>query len=169
MLLAAERHAGQFRDGAVPLPYLTHPLEVLSLLRYVGGETDEDLLIAAVLHDVIEESGTSASELEEMFGERAAGFVVALTREEPTPEQTEGMSKPEIWRMRAEMLLREIETMDELPRRVKLADRLSNVREAKRTKSGEKVERYLWQTRRILEIVPRETNPGLWDAIEAEV
>jgi (p)ppGpp synthase/HD superfamily hydrolase len=52
---------------------------------------------------------------------------------------------------------------------VKLADRLSNVREGKRTKRNGKLERYLAQTRRILEIVSRDVNPGLWDAIQAEL
>jgi len=52
---------------------------------------------------------------------------------------------------------------------VKLADRLSNVREARMAKSPAKFERYLGATQKLLEIIPRKRNPGLWDAIKAEV
>lgn len=166
---AAERHAGQERDGASPLPYITHPIEVLTLLHDVGGERDEDLLVASVLHDVLEESETSRDELAGRFGDRVADLVVALTREEPSAERTSGLSKDEIWRLRAEMLLAEIGRMEETPRRIKLADRLGNLREAKRTKKGKKLERYRWQTKRILEIVPERTSPPLWRAILEEL
>jgi len=52
---------------------------------------------------------------------------------------------------------------------IKLADRLSNVREAKQTKKGAKRERYLGQTRAILKIIPLDINPALWEAIRREL
>ncbi len=169
ILFAAERHAGTDRDGEAPLPYVAHPVEVLSSLRHLGGVTDEDLLVAAALHDTIEDTETTREEIAARFGERAAGFVQALTRREPTEAERAGLSKDEVWAMRSELLLREIAAMPREVLPVKLADRLSNVREAKRTKTARKVERYLGQTRRILEIVPRGVAPELWDAIRAEV
>jgi hypothetical protein len=167
--LAAQLHQGQEREGDAPLPYVTHPMEVLMALRYEGGETDEDLLCAAALHDVIEESGASLDELRSVVGERAAGLVKELTRQEPSKEETQGMSKDEIWKLRANMLLDEIREMSPEAQRVKLADRVANLREAKRTKAGPKWERYAWQTEEILNIVPRERCPGLWDAIKREL
>ena len=168
-MLAAHLHRGQEREGGAPLPYFTHPMEVLLALRYEGGETDEDLLCAAALHDVIEESGTDLSEIESAVGRRAAGLVGELTRREPTAEETKGMTKDEIWRLRANMLLAEIREMSPDAQRVKLADRLANVREARRTKAGPKWDRYAWQTEEILKIVPRERCPGLWDGIRREL
>jgi (p)ppGpp synthase/HD superfamily hydrolase len=162
---AAKRHEGQERDGEYALPYITHPIEVLVNLRYVGGVTDEDLLCGAILHDTIEESGVDPDDIEEKFGRRVRDLVVELTRREPTAEEIEGMSSEEIWQLRADMLLEEIGRMSPAAQRVKLADRLSNLREGIRTKWGEKLVRYLGHSALILETIPREVNPPLWDAI----
>lgn len=166
ILYSAQQHQGQDREGEAPLPYFAHPVEVLLNLRYVGKCTDEDMLCAAALHDVIEESGADLKEIEKLCGARTAALVRELTRREPTEAETKGMSKEEVWQLRAQMLLDEIAKMSADAQQIKLADRLSNVVEAYRTKQEKKLDRYLWQTRRILEIVPREISPGLWDAIE---
>lgn len=169
ILFAAEMHRGQDRDGDHPLPYLTHPLEVLVNLRYTSDCTDEDLLVVAALHDLIEETEATPASIETRFGLRVRVLVEELTREEPSAERISGLSKDEVWRLRADMLLTEIGIMSSDAQRVKLADRLSNLREAKRTKSAPKLERYVKQTTRILEIIPRSVSPGLWDAIQAEL
>jgi (p)ppGpp synthase/HD superfamily hydrolase len=167
--LAAKWHAGEERDGENPLPYITHPMEVLVNLRYVGGVTDEDMLCAAALHDVLEESDATPEEIAAAVGARVRDLVQELTRREPTKKETAGLTKEEVWQLRADMLLTEIARMSHAAQAVKLADRLSNVREGKRTKLGQKLERYLAHTYLILETVPREVNPALWDAIQAEL
>ena len=169
LLLAARLHAGQEREGDAPLPYLTHPVEVLIALRTLGEERDEDLLCAAALHDTVEESNADLGEIARETSERTAALVGELTRREPTRAETRGLDKDAVWRLRATMLLDEIRTMSPEAQRVKLADRLANVREAKRTKAGPKWERYAWQSEEILRIVPRERCPGLWDAIRREL
>lgn len=138
-------------------------------LRYVGGETDEDLLCAAALHDVVEESGANPEEIARETNDRTAALVKELTRHEPTDAERKDLSKDDVWRLRANLLLDEIRAMSPDAQKVKLADRLANVREAKRTKAGPKWDRYAWQTEEILKIVPRERNPGLWDAIRTEL
>jgi (p)ppGpp synthase/HD superfamily hydrolase len=75
------------------------------------------------------------------------------------------MEKDAIWQLRADMLLVEITRMSPDAQTIKLADRLANVRDAKRAKKGKKLNRYLWQTNEILKIIPRERNEGLWEAI----
>ena len=167
--LAAELHRGQEREGEAPLPYLTHPVEVLAVLRYVGGVTDEDLLSAAALHDVVEESNADLKEIAKAVGDRAANLVRELTRREPTAEERKGLDKDAVWKLRADLLLDEIRAMSPEAQQVKLADRLANVRDAKRTKAGPKWDRYAWQTGEILKIVPRDRNPGLWDGIRNEI
>lgn len=167
--LATRWHRGQERDGENPLPYITHPLEVLGFLRHIGKVTDEELLCVAVLHDLFEETEIEEGEIEKIFGGRVFGLVKKLTRREPSENETAGLSKSEIWQLRSEMLLEEIGKMSADAQTVKLADRLSNVREAFNTKSGEKLDRYVKQTRTILKIVPRKVNVGLWDAIENAV
>ncbi len=167
--LAARLHATQEREGEDPLPYVTHPVEVLVYLRYLGGETDEDLLCAAALHDVVEESNAKIADLAKEVGDRAAALVKELTRREPTAEERKGLDKDAIWALRSDMLLAEVRGMSPAAQRVKLADRLANLREGKRTKAGPKWDRYADQTEKILRLVPRERSPGLWDAIRREL
>jgi (p)ppGpp synthase/HD superfamily hydrolase len=71
--------------------------------------------------------------------------------------------------MRAAMLLEEIRQMSPEAQAIKLADRLANVRDAKRTKSSRKLARYLRQSALILELVPESVNRPLWRAIRAEL
>ncbi|RYG27809.1 bifunctional (p)ppGpp synthetase/guanosine-3',5'-bis(diphosphate) 3'-pyrophosphohydrolase [bacterium] len=164
-----DAHAGQERDGDDPLPYAFHPFEVATNLRVVGGVTDEDLLCAAILHDVLEETEASAEGIETHFGERVRELVEELTREEPDAATREKLDKDALWQLRADLLIEEIGKMSPEAQSVKLADRLSNVRDAKRTKPPKKRDRYVAQTVRILDTVPRKVNPKLWDAIKKEV
>jgi guanosine-3',5'-bis(diphosphate) 3'-pyrophosphohydrolase len=53
---AAGRHRIQFRKGEDKTPYINHPIQVANLLANEGGENDPVLLIAAILHDVIEDT-----------------------------------------------------------------------------------------------------------------
>lgn len=158
-------HEGQVRDGECPLPYITHPLDVLANLRYTGEVTDPDMLCTAVLHDVVEESGVSFDEIEERFGAGVRELVQELTRYEPTEEERAGLSKDEIWELRSQLLLDEIAKMSPRAQAIKLADRLSNLNEATRAKVGKKLDRYNRQTAKILKIIPKGCNPGLWEAV----
>jgi (p)ppGpp synthase/HD superfamily hydrolase len=163
---AAKAHSGQMRDGEHALPYAIHPFEVVTNLRYVGGVTSERLLTAAALHDVLEETDVKPSRIKERFGGRVLELVKELTRKEPKKKDTEGMTEEEIWQLRSSMLLTEIAKMSREAQTVKLADRLSNLREANLTRSGERLERYRVQSYEILETVPEEVNAPLWNAIK---
>lgn len=167
--LAAKWHAGEERDGEHPLPYVTHPIEVLLNLRHVGGVTDEDMLCAAALHDVIEETDATLADIERAMGPSVRDLVQELTRREPGPEETQGLAKDQVWQLRADILLQEISKMSPKAQTIKLADRLANVREAKRTKTLKKTARYLHQTARILRVIPVTVNPSLWQAIRQEL
>jgi (p)ppGpp synthase/HD superfamily hydrolase len=167
--VAARVHGDEDREGETPLPYLSHVMDVLQNLRYVGGVTDQDLLVAAALHDTVESGGIKLSEIQSKFGSRVGGLVGELTRREPGQTETAGMTRDEIWTLRSSILLAEIQGMSDDAQKVKLADRLSNVQEGKRSKTKKKLDRYLAQSRKILEIIPRKRNPGLWDAIKAEL
>lgn len=75
---AAERHAGQRREGD-GAPFIEHPLEVAWLL-YRAGAPDH-VVAAGVLHDTIEKAGADAAELRSRFGTRTAELVVALSED----------------------------------------------------------------------------------------
>jgi len=166
---ATRAHFGSWREGDFPLPYVTHPVEVLLNLRYVGLVTDTEMLCAAVLHDTVEGESATFEQIEKQFGPRVCSLVKELTRSEPTGIEVADLTKEEIWKLRSRMLLDEIAKMSSDAKQIKLADRLSNVQDARRTKSARKLRRYLDQTEKILAIVPRETNRALWNAIEAEI
>lgn len=77
---ARSDHAGQIRNGSGGMPYVEHPVRVAALLDEEGYE--QEVLAAALLHDVVEDSETTLDELRELFGEDVAGMVGALTDDE---------------------------------------------------------------------------------------
>jgi len=83
---AAQRHTGHHRKGSNSEPYINHPLEVANLLANVGGVEDIDVLIAAILHDTVEDVGVTKEDLVERFGERVAGLVLEVTDDKSLPK-----------------------------------------------------------------------------------
>ncbi len=93
---ARRAHAGQLRRGSDGLPYIEHPLAVAELL--VEHRYDDEVLAAALLHDVVEKSDTRASEVRERFGDRVADLVEALTEDE-TIHSYEERKEEHRWRV----------------------------------------------------------------------
>lgn len=167
--MAFKAHEGAMLEGEAPVPYIAHPIEVLMNLRYVGEVIDPDMLCAAALHDTVEAEGVTLDQIERELGGNVRALVAELTRKEPDPQQIANMSKDEVWQMRADMLVEEISKMSDAAQQIKLADRLANVRAAHRLKTGKKLRRYLAQTKQILQVIPRNRNRALWDAIKSEL
>ena len=105
-------------------------------------------------------------ELAVRFGSRVAGLVGELTRSEPTAEEIASLSEAEVVELRSRMLLADIAKMSPEAQLVKLADRASNLNASLKTRSGEKRARYVRQSYLILETIPREVSPVLWDGIQ---
>jgi GTP pyrophosphokinase len=118
-LFAAEKHAGQARKAST-IPYIAHLMGVASLVLEAGG--DEDLAIAALLHDVVEDCGGAPmlKEVRRRFGKRVAKVVDGCTDADTYP-------KPP-WRERKEDYIRHLRTADADTRLVSAADKLNNVR-----------------------------------------
>jgi len=116
---AAEKHAGQTRKKTA-VPYLSHLIAVASLVLEAGG--DEDMAIAALLHDVVEDCGgmPRLREVRKLFGPRVARIVEGCT-------DSFGDPKPE-WMERKKGYLREVKHADAETRLVSAADKLHNVR-----------------------------------------
>jgi len=83
---AAEKHSGQRRKGATAEPYINHLLEVAELVSGALTEPDTNLVIAALLHDTIEDVGVTAEELAHAFGSDVAELVVELTDDKRLPK-----------------------------------------------------------------------------------
>jgi len=77
---ARAAHDGQIRSGSGGMPYIEHPRAVAELLAEHGY--GEEVIAAAVLHDVVEDSEITVAELRESFGEPVAGLVAALSDDE---------------------------------------------------------------------------------------
>ena len=116
---AAEKHKHQTRKAST-IPYIAHLMGVASLVLEAGG--DEDLAIAALLHDVVEDCGGAPmlQEIRHKFGERVAKVVDGCTDADTYP-------KPP-WRERKENYVRHLKKADADTRLVSAADKLNNVR-----------------------------------------
>jgi len=116
---AAEKHSGQTRKAST-IPYIAHLMGVASLVLEGGG--DEDLAIAALLHDVVEDCGGAPmlKEVRRRFGSRVAKVVDGCTDADTYP-------KPP-WRERKEKYIRHLRAADADTRLVSAADKLNNVR-----------------------------------------
>src|SRR5215203_5775044 len=113
---AAKKHSYQKRKGDDAEPYVNHPLEVANLLANVGKIDDYDILIAAILHDTVEDTGTSPEELTGLFGETVCGYVLEVTDDKSLPKQ--------------ERKDKQIEHAPHLSRgakQIKLGDKISNI------------------------------------------
>ena len=116
-LFAADRHRNQRRKGHRGAPYINHPLAVAECLATAGIE-DPDILAAALLHDTVEDTDTSITELEELFGPRVASIVAEVTDDKTLPK--------------AERKRRQIAsapTKSYEAKLVKLSDKLCNLRD----------------------------------------
>jgi GTP pyrophosphokinase len=119
LLFANAKHAGQLRKGTGD-PYIAHLLGVTSLVFEAGG--DEDMAIAALLHDVVEDCGgmPMLREVRRRFGKRVAHIVAGCTDSYTDP-------KPP-WRARKEQYIKHLRTADADTCLVSAADKLHNAR-----------------------------------------
>ena len=87
LAFAAHKHRDQRRKDADASPYINHPIAVAAVLATDGRVTDERVLVAAVLHDTVEDTKTTFAELERRFGAAVAGIVRELTDDKSLPKQ----------------------------------------------------------------------------------
>ncbi|UNZ21089.1 HD domain-containing protein [Streptomyces sp. 891-h] len=133
---AVRWHADQTRPAGEP--YVEHLLEVVCVLVEAVGTTDIDVLRAAVLHDVVEDTECLLEDARECFGDRVAVLVDWVTK----PPRAQGQSREEA---RAAYLAR-LRTAPPDALLVKLADRLSNVQRLDTHPRPEKRRSYYLET-----------------------
>lgn len=111
---AEKAHQGTFRKGTM-IPYITHPMETAVI---VSAFTDDDEIIAAaMLHDVVEDAGVTREELETFFGPRVADLVM-----------DESEDKSRTWQERKSYTVRHLCTASWEIKVLALGDKLSNMR-----------------------------------------
>jgi (p)ppGpp synthase/HD superfamily hydrolase len=114
IIFAARKHAGQVRKGT-DIPYISHPVEVMDILRENG--CPEHVIIAGILHDTLEDTGTTPAEIGEKFG----GDILRIV-------QTESEDKSKTWKERKQATIDHLGGLSLAEKQVCCADKLSNLR-----------------------------------------
>jgi guanosine-3',5'-bis(diphosphate) 3'-pyrophosphohydrolase len=114
LAMAAAKHAGQCRKGTAT-PYIVHPVHVAWLLRAHGA--DEDTVIAGLLHDVLEDTDCTQSEIDAGFG-IVVGAIVASCSESDKSRSWEERKREMVGRMRS---------MSDAAKMVQCADKAHNL------------------------------------------
>jgi (p)ppGpp synthase/HD superfamily hydrolase len=178
LLYTTHVHGGQVRKGT-STPYVAHLLAVAATVLEYGG--DEDLAIAALLHDSVEDQGGKArlEDVRNRFGERVARIVEACS--DSLADTAKGERKAH-WQDRKEAYIAHLRQADEDILRVSLADKVHNaraiLRDLRKPEIGEKIwarfsqpkEKTLWYYRsladRFCEGLPGQLSSELREIVE---
>ncbi|MBR1509331.1 MAG: HD domain-containing protein [Bacteroidales bacterium] len=120
IIFAVKAHAGTERRGK-GFPYIVHPMEAVVIVSTITP--DQELLAAAALHDVVEDTGISADDLRREFGDRIADLVVA-----ESDVFTEGVSEEDSWHARKRAAIERLSRASRDAKIVAMGDKLSNMR-----------------------------------------
>ena len=114
IIFAAVRHQNQIRKGT-QIPYIVHPMEVMQILTENG--CSENVIIAGILHDTLEDTDTTPDDIEKEFGRDILGIV-----------QTESEDKSKSWKERKQHTIESLKSDSLETKLVCCADKLSNIR-----------------------------------------
>lgn len=150
---AAEKHRDQRRKDTAHSPYINHPIAVAETLWRVGGVRDIDTLVAALLHDTIEDTMTSPDEIRTRFGEPILALVLEVTDDKSLPKAR-----------RKELQVETAPHKSPGARQIKLADKINNLNDIIYNPpsdwSKDRIREYLNWTERVVNGL-RGHNPAL--------
>lgn len=115
---ASEKHRNQRRKDADASPYINHPLAFANVLATEGSIDNPDVICAALLHDTIEDTDTTAEELIETFGEKITAIVLDVTDDKSLDKQ-----------VRKQRQIEHAPHISKEAKLVKLADKICNLRD----------------------------------------
>lgn len=115
---AAHKHRDQRRKNVEASPYINHPIALANVLCNEGGVTDPYVISAALLHDTVEDTDTTAEELAATFGEEIANIVMEVTDDKTLPKAD-----------RKRLQIEHAAHASYRARLVKLADKICNLRD----------------------------------------
>jgi guanosine-3',5'-bis(diphosphate) 3'-pyrophosphohydrolase len=118
MAFAANKHRDQRRKDECASPYINHPLALVDVLVHEGGVVEIDIIVAALLHDTIEDTDTTGGEIERAFGAAIRSIV---------EEVTDDIRLERAQRKRAQV--EKAPFLSPQARAVKLADKICNLRD----------------------------------------
>jgi guanosine-3',5'-bis(diphosphate) 3'-pyrophosphohydrolase len=115
---SACKHQEQRRKDVDGSPYINHPIAVATLLAEVGGVTDVVALVAAILHDTLEDTNTTPEELEQHFGRDVRDVVEELTDDKRLHKE-----------VRKQLQIKHAPRLSARAKVIKLADKVCNIRD----------------------------------------
>ena len=118
LVFAADMHAGQLKKGCSKLPFINHPIKVASLLSSISREKDITLLVAALLHDVLEKTAAGPAGIRAAFGKEVLGIVREVTDDKSLPD-------PE----RKQRQIESAKRLSPAAKKIRLADKICNIRD----------------------------------------
>ena len=124
IIFAVKAHHNTERRGK-GFPYIVHPLEAMEIVATITP--DQELLAAAALHDVIEDTEVTVDELREMFGERIARLVHAES-DQIDGVLFDGQNEEETWHARKQAAIDRLAAAPHDAKVVAMGDKLSNMR-----------------------------------------
>jgi (p)ppGpp synthase/HD superfamily hydrolase len=113
---SAEKHRNQRRKGADAFPYINHPIDVADILWRIGSVRDIDTIVAAILHDTLEDTDTTPGEIAALFGKDVLALVEEVTDDKTLPKEE---------RKRLQVI--NAHHKSTAAKLIKLADKISNV------------------------------------------
>ena len=160
ILFAAEKHRDQRRKDEPHTPYVNHPIQVAEILWRVGDVRDEATLLAAILHDTIEDTPTTADEIGSRFGKEVVTLVLEVTDDKSLPKEE-----------RKRLQVEHAPELTSKAKLIKLADKICNLRDLLDSPPAgwplSRRQEYLLWTEKVVRGL-RGTNPdleGLYDQI----
>jgi GTP diphosphokinase / guanosine-3',5'-bis(diphosphate) 3'-diphosphatase len=115
---AAHKHRDQRRKDAAASPYINHPIALANILANEGGITDATVIVAALLHDTVEDTETAPAELRQLFGEEVARVVMEVTDDKSLPKA-----------QRKRLQIEHAAHISARAKLVKMADKIANLRD----------------------------------------
>jgi GTP diphosphokinase / guanosine-3',5'-bis(diphosphate) 3'-diphosphatase len=112
----AEKHRNQRRKDSESTPYINHPIEVAEILWRVGGVRDVKIIIAALLHDVIEDTNTEPEEIRQLFGDEVLSLILEVSDDKKLPRA-----------VRKRLQIEHAPDLSLPARLIKIADKICNV------------------------------------------
>ena len=157
--VAESAHAGMTRQDGTP--YIHHPARVCAFLISECGVKDAEVLQAALLRDVVEDTSVTVKDIEAQFGKKTAEYVDWLTK----PSADAFASKEQLNAYQAGRIARAPRQV----RMVKVADRIDNVSDLHLLPNDGKMERYLKDTRENYLKLAKDTDPALFRFLDLRV
>lgn len=157
LVFGAEKHKAQVRSNLKKTPYIIHPMEVADFVMRIGKVYDKNVLMAALLHDVMDETGATYEEIENLYGKTVSQYVQEMTvKKDLTLKEQKKYQIIQAFHQTPSVAI------------IKLSDKLSNLKTLAQTPpaswSRDRIDQYFQWAQSVIENLP-EANSFLKQAV----